>query len=278
MVCLLRNYIVQYRHRFIIILRAHYSVQRLLMSRKHGQLPLAETDREDNDSISDKPSTVPDPEPALEALRDVHANLVERLHSPSVIEHLYSGRLLTKVEYDVAKSKESNYDKNTEVLGALMRRGRAEVLKFCQLLFEQNQHNCGRLLLDGISALFISVICVSVYHLKDFSVYSLSENLMACHGRCRPLVLRSPAWVLLLHFIIAQLFVQVKRVIYPVPGFITSATQALGFYLIYGVSGWFPLPICSSLKPSFVHYCVGEEFLLELYEIDILTVHTVHKY
>ena len=150
MICLLRNYIVQYRHRFIIILPAHYSVQRLLMSRKHGQLPLAETDREDNDSISDKPSTIPDPEPALEALRDVYANLVERLHSPSVIEHLYSGRLLTKVEYDLAKSKESNYDKNTAVLGALMRRGRAEVLKFCQLLFEQNQHNCGRLLLDGM--------------------------------------------------------------------------------------------------------------------------------
>ena len=115
------------------------------------------------------------------------------------------------------------------------------------------------------------MICVPVNYLKDFFVYSLGENLMACHGRRRPLVLRSPAWVLLLHFIIAQLFV-------PVPGFITSATQALGFYLIYGVSGWFPLPICSSLKPSFVHYCVGEEFLLELCEIDILTVHTVHKY
>ena len=120
------------------------------MSRKRGQLPLAETDREDNDSIPEKRSPVPDPEPALEALRDVHANLVDRLHSPSVIEHLYSGRLLTKVEYDLAKSKESDYDKNTEVLGALMRRGPAEVLKFCQVLFERNQHNCGRLLLDGM--------------------------------------------------------------------------------------------------------------------------------
>ena len=142
------------------------------MSREHGQLPV-ETDREDNDSISDKPSTVPDPEPALEALRDVHANLVDRLHSPSVIEHLFSGRLLTKVEYDLAKSKESDYDKNTAVLGALMRRGRAEVLKFCQLLFGQDQHNCGKILLDGISALFIyiSVICVPVYHLMEFFVY-----------------------------------------------------------------------------------------------------------
>ena len=125
------------------------SAQRLLMSRKHVQLPV-ETDREDDDSISDKPSTVPDREPALEALRDVHANLVDRLHSPSVIEHLYSGRLLTKVEYDLAKSKESDYDKNTAVLGALMRRGPAEVVKFCQVLFEQDQHNCGRLLLDGM--------------------------------------------------------------------------------------------------------------------------------
>ena len=119
------------------------------MSQKFGKLPLAENDREDNDVISEKVPTVPDPEPSLEALRDVYANLVERLHSPSVIEHLYSGRLLTKVEYDLAKSKESNYDKNTEVLGALMRRGPAEVVKFCQILFEQSQHNCGRLLLDG---------------------------------------------------------------------------------------------------------------------------------
>ena len=120
------------------------------MSRKLGQSSLAKTDREDNDSIPEKVPTVPDPKPALEALRDVYANLVERLHSPSVIEHLYSGRVLTKVEYDLAKSKESNYDKNTEVLGALMRRGPAEVVEFCQVLFEQNQHNCGRFLLDGI--------------------------------------------------------------------------------------------------------------------------------
>ena len=120
------------------------------MSRERGQLPLAETDREDNDSISEIVPTIPDPEPALEALRDVYANLVDKLYSPSVIEHLYSVRLLSKVEYDLAKSKESNYDKNTEVLGALMRRGRAEVVKFCQVLFERNQHNCGRLLLDGM--------------------------------------------------------------------------------------------------------------------------------
>ena len=120
------------------------------MSRKRGQLPLTETDREDNDSISEKRSPVSDPEPALEALRDVYANLVERLHSPTIIEHLYSGRLLTKVEYDSSKSKESNYDKNTEVLGALTRTGPTEVVKFCQVLFERNQHNCGRILLDGM--------------------------------------------------------------------------------------------------------------------------------
>ena len=129
--------------------------------RKHGQLPLVETDREDNDSISDKPATVPDPEPALEALRDVYANLVDRVHTPSVIELLYSGRLLTKVEYDLAKSKESDYHKNTAVLGALMRRGRAEVVKFCQLLFvEQDQHNCGRLLLDGMkNCSYLWLVC-----------------------------------------------------------------------------------------------------------------------
>ena len=112
------------------------------MSQKFGQLPLAENDREDNDAISEKVPTVPDPEPALEALRDAYANLVERLHSPSITEHLYSVRSLTNVEYDLAKSKESNYDKNTEILGALMRRGPAEVVKVCQILFEQSQHNC----------------------------------------------------------------------------------------------------------------------------------------
>ena len=131
--------------------------------RGHSSLPVAETGGEDKDSIPDKQSTVSDSEPALEALRDVYANLVERLHSPSVIEHVYSGRLLTKVEYDLAKSKESDYDKNIKVLGALMRSGPAEVVKFCQLLFEQNQHNCGRILLDGMSVLLVSEICVSVY-------------------------------------------------------------------------------------------------------------------
>ena len=120
------------------------------MFRKRGQLPLTETNREDSDTIPEKRSPVLDSEPALEALRDVYADLVERLHSPSIIEHLYSGRLLTKVEYDLAKSKESDYDKNTEVLGALTRRGPTEVVKFCQILFEHNQHNCGRLILDGM--------------------------------------------------------------------------------------------------------------------------------
>ena len=62
MVRLLRNYIISSTVYTFIILLADYSVQRFLMSRKHGQLPVAETDREDNDSISDKPSTVPDPD------------------------------------------------------------------------------------------------------------------------------------------------------------------------------------------------------------------------
>jgi hypothetical protein len=51
---------------------------------------------------------------ALEALREAYGNLTDKLHSPLLLEHLLSSKLLTEVEYDTAKSKETGYDKNTE--------------------------------------------------------------------------------------------------------------------------------------------------------------------
>ena len=86
-------------------------------------------------------------EPALEALREAYGDLTAKLHSPVLLEHLLSSKLLTEVEYETAKSKESGYDKNTEVLSAMRRRTQKEIVQFCQLLFMCNQSNCGKILL-----------------------------------------------------------------------------------------------------------------------------------
>ena len=88
-------------------------------------------------------------EQALKALREAYGDLTARLHSPLLLEHLFSSKLLTEVEYETAKSKETGYDKNTEVLSAMRRRTEKEIVQFCQLLFTCNQSNCGRILLAG---------------------------------------------------------------------------------------------------------------------------------
>ena len=89
-------------------------------------------------------------EPALEALRQAYGDLTAKLHSPLLLEHLLSSKLLTEVEYETAKSKETSYDKNTEVLSAMRRKTQKEILQFCQLLFTCNQSNCGTILLAGL--------------------------------------------------------------------------------------------------------------------------------
>ena len=88
-------------------------------------------------------------EPALEALREAYGDLTAKLHSPILLEHLFSSKLLTEVEYGTAKSKDAPYDKNTEVLSAMRRRSHKEIMQFCQLLFTCDQPNCGRILLAG---------------------------------------------------------------------------------------------------------------------------------
>ena len=129
--------------------------------RSHWQI-----DEEDNKSIveEDRPSasqiegsgpqdlseeTTPPAELPQEALRDVHGDLTDKLHSPSLVEHLYAVRILTLVEYETINSRGSNHDKNTEVLAAMRRKSQNEVLQFCQLLFTHNQHNCGRIMFAG---------------------------------------------------------------------------------------------------------------------------------
>ena len=101
----------------------------------------------ESDSRSDEGSSAD--EPALEALLEVYGNLTAKIHSPLLLEHLLSSKLLTEVEYETAKSKETSYDKNTEVLSAMRRRTQKEIVQFCQLLFTCNQSNCGRILLAG---------------------------------------------------------------------------------------------------------------------------------
>ena len=110
-------------------------------------------------SSSNVPAAVPDSDPltvinsandpALEALQEAYGDLTAKLHSPLLLEHLLSSKLLTEIEYDTAKSKETGYDKNTEVLSAMRRRTQKEIVQFCQLLFTCSQSNCGRILLAG---------------------------------------------------------------------------------------------------------------------------------
>ena len=93
--------------------------------------------------------TTPPVELPQEALRDVYGDLTDKLHSPSLVEHLYAARILTDVEYETINSKGSNHDKNTEVLAAMRRKSQSMVLQFCQLLFTHSQHNCGRIMFAG---------------------------------------------------------------------------------------------------------------------------------
>jgi hypothetical protein len=67
---------------------------------------IPETDSSGEGSSPDKP--------ALEALREAYGDLTAKLHSPILLEHLLSSKLLTEVEYETAKSKETGYYKNTE--------------------------------------------------------------------------------------------------------------------------------------------------------------------
>ena len=110
-----------------------------------------------SESVEDRPSTsrprfeeiIPSSNLPSEALRDVYGDLTKMLHSSSLLEDLYSARLLTDVEYETIKSKGSNHDQNIDVLAAVRGRSEKDVLQFCQLLFTHKQHNCGSILFTG---------------------------------------------------------------------------------------------------------------------------------
>ena len=151
-------------------------------------------DEEDNESIvEDRPSAsqiegseppdhseeiTPPADPSQEALRDVYGDLTDKLHSPSLVEHLYAARILTVVEYETINSRGSNHAKNTEVLAAMRRRSQNEVLQFCQFLFTHNQHNCGRIVFAG---------SIVVEHLCNIRVYTYTAGIeWACHAKSAP--------------------------------------------------------------------------------------------
>ena len=111
-------------------------------------------------------------DPPQEALRDVYGDLTDKLHSPSLVEHLYAARILTVVEYETINSRGSNYDKNTEVLAAMRRRSQNEVLQFCQLLFTHNQHNCGRIMLAGL------ILVEHLYNIRSYYTSSITIGII----------------------------------------------------------------------------------------------------
>ena len=127
-----------------------------MTSRSKSNVPATAPGSIDTLTSSSEPLTVENSanEPALKALREAYGDLTAKIHSSLLLEHLLSSELLTEVEYETAKSKESGYDKNTEVLSAMRRRTQKEIVQFCQLLFKCNQSNCGRILLAGLFFLY----------------------------------------------------------------------------------------------------------------------------
>ena len=124
-----------------------------LGKRGHSQVQGSDSPESEEDRLSTSrgrfEEIIPPSELASEALRDVYGELTKTLHSSSLLEDLYSARLLTDAEYETIKSKGSNHDQNVGVLAAVRRRSEKDVLQFCQLLFKRKQHNCGNILFTG---------------------------------------------------------------------------------------------------------------------------------
>ena len=93
-----------------------------------------------------------DPPRSLEhkALRDAFERLHATICPEGVTVTLFSRHLLLEVEADTIRSKATTHEKNEELLFAILRRSPAQVLQFCQFLFEKQSH-CGNILKEGES-------------------------------------------------------------------------------------------------------------------------------
>ena len=88
--------------------------------------------------------------PEYEALQDAFERLQDSICPEGIIGTLFSRHLLSKVEANTIRSKATTHEKNEELLFSTFRSSPAQVLRFCQLLLEKQNH-CGEILKEGES-------------------------------------------------------------------------------------------------------------------------------
>ena len=88
--------------------------------------------------------------PEYKALQDAFERLQDSICPEGIIGTLFSRHLLSKFEADTIRSKATTHEKNEELLFTTFRRSPAQVLQFCQLLLEKQNH-CGEILKEGES-------------------------------------------------------------------------------------------------------------------------------
>ena len=86
--------------------------------------------------------------PEYEALQDAFERLHDTIYPEGITATLFSRNLLSKVEAETIRSKTTRYEKNDELLFAILRRSPAQVVQFCQFLLEKQSH-CGNILKEG---------------------------------------------------------------------------------------------------------------------------------
>ena len=86
--------------------------------------------------------------PEYEALQDAFERLHDTIYAEGITATLFSRNLLSKVEAETIRSKTTRYEKNDELLFAILRRSPAQVVQFCQYLLAKQSH-CGNILKEG---------------------------------------------------------------------------------------------------------------------------------
>ena len=86
--------------------------------------------------------------PEYEALQDAFERLHDTIYPEGITATLFSRNLLSKVEAETIRSKTTRYEKNDELLFAILRRSPAQVVQFCQYLLEKQSH-CGNIFKEG---------------------------------------------------------------------------------------------------------------------------------